>query len=191
MEHRSGTPDWICHPWVDGVDVATLRTPAMPAAAAGLLFWRHDQTSSLVLDTRTMAFSTVPLPAPLAVLHPLRLRPVYAVGDAEAGACCLAAIVGRTTLQVWLLKNNAWELERQGQLGDLIGMNRRLRVHMVSAGLALVCSTHSKYTHFVIDLKDLSLKDKFLCHRATAYPFQMPWPPAGLVATYPCAGMSE
>jgi hypothetical protein len=62
---------------------------------------------------------------------------------------------------------------------------------MVAAGLALVCSTRSKYTHFVIDLKDLSLKEKFICPRATAYPFQMPWPPAGLVPTYPCAGMSE
>jgi hypothetical protein len=135
MEYRSGTPDWRCHPWVDGLDVTMLRSPVMPAASAGLLFWRRDQSSSLLLDTRTMAFSTVPLPAPLVVVHPLRLRPVYAIGDTNAGACCLAVIVGRTTLQVWLLKNNACELEKQGQLGELIDMNRRLRVHMVAAGL--------------------------------------------------------
>jgi hypothetical protein len=72
----------------------------------------------------------------LLLVGSARARIIYAIGDTEAGACCLAAIVGRTTLQVWLLKNNAWELEKQGQLGDLIGMNRRLRVHMVYASPA-------------------------------------------------------
>jgi hypothetical protein len=93
MECRSGT-GWRCHPWVDGIDVATLRTPAMPAAAAGLIFWRRDKSSSLLLDTSTMAFSTVPLPAPLVVVSKNSLRPVYTIGDTEGGVCCLVAIVG-------------------------------------------------------------------------------------------------
>uniref|UniRef100_A0ACD5WJS4 Uncharacterized protein n=2 Tax=Avena sativa TaxID=4498 RepID=A0ACD5WJS4_AVESA len=194
MEYRPSSPDWRCHPWVDGVAVATLCTPAMPAAAAGLIFWRRDQNSSLRLDTSTMTFSTVPLPAPLLVLSPQSIRPrqVYGIGDTEAGECCLVVIVGRTTLQVWLLKKNgagdmSWELEKQTEINELTGFTRRFRVYMVSAGQALVYSTGGKYSHFVIDLKSLTLKDKFLCHRyMAAYPFQMAWPPAGFVATSTC-----
>ncbi|KAM0905030.1 hypothetical protein ACQ4PT_017633 [Festuca glaucescens] len=192
MEYRSCTLDWRCHPWVDGIDVPTLHTPAMPAATSGLIFWRCDKSSSLLLDTSTMTFSTIPLPVPLVILwtHPLRPRPVYAIGDTEAGECCLVSNLGRAMFQVWLLKKNntghAWELEKQGQIGEFASFNRRLRVHMVAAGLALVFCIGSKYSHIIIDLKNLSLKDKFLCHRSMAYPFQMPWPPAGLVAT--CEG---
>uniref|UniRef100_A0ACD5XBA1 Uncharacterized protein n=2 Tax=Avena sativa TaxID=4498 RepID=A0ACD5XBA1_AVESA len=125
MEYRSGSPDWRCHPWVDGVAVATLSTPAMPSPAAGLIFWRRDQNSSLLLDTSTMAFSTVPLPAPLQVLSTQSIRPrqVYGIGDTKkAGECCLATIVGRTILQVWLLNkddaggNMSWELEKQTEI---------------------------------------------------------------------------
>uniref|UniRef100_A0ACD5W7D9 Uncharacterized protein n=1 Tax=Avena sativa TaxID=4498 RepID=A0ACD5W7D9_AVESA len=131
-------------------------------------------------------FSTIPLPLPLGILwtDPLRPRPVYAIGDTEAGECCLVSILCRAMLQVWLLKKkkntaNAWELERQSQIGGFSGFS----VHMVSAGLALVFCIASKYSHILIDLKNLSLKDKFLCHRSMAYPLQMPWPPAGLLAT--------
>nr|XP_051214326.1 uncharacterized protein LOC127332108 isoform X3 [Lolium perenne] len=190
MEYRSGTgTGWRCHPWVDGIDVATLRTPAMPAAAAGLIFWRRDQNSSLLLDTSTMAFSTVPLPAPLVVVskNPLRPRPMYTIGDTEAGACCLVAIVGRATLQVWLLKKNhtgsggsGWELQKQARKSQFQTFPS---MSMVSAGLALIYSKGTKYSHFLIDLNNLSIKDKFLCHRSVAYPFQMAWPPAGFVPT--------
>ncbi|XP_047088424.1 uncharacterized protein LOC124700317 isoform X5 [Lolium rigidum] len=165
----------------------------MPAAAAGLIFWRRDQSSSLLLDTSTMAFSTVPLPAPLVVIskNPLRPRPVYTIGDTEAGVCCLVAIVGRATLQVWLLKKNhtgsgrsAWELEKQAQKGQFIGLYPTFRsMSMVSAGLALIYSKGTKYSHFLIDLNNLSIKDKFLCHHSMAYPFQMAWPPAGFLPT--------
>ncbi|XP_047086779.1 uncharacterized protein LOC124698335 [Lolium rigidum] len=165
----------------------------MPAAAAGLIFWRRDQSSSLLLDTSTMAFSTVPPPAPLVVVskNPMRLRPVYTIGDTEAGVCCLVAIVGRATLQVWLLKKNhtcsggsAWELEKQAQKGQFISIYPTFRsMSMVSAGLALIYSKGTKYSHFIIDLNNLSIKDKFLCHRSMAYPFQMTWPPAGFVPT--------
>ncbi|KAK1692467.1 hypothetical protein QYE76_009164 [Lolium multiflorum] len=191
MEYRSCTLEWRRHPWADGIDEPTLHTPAMPAAASGLIFWRCDKSSSLLLDTSTMTFSTVPLPAPLAILwdHPLRSRPVYAIGDTQAGECCLVSNIGRAMFQVWLLKkknNNtghAWELEKQGQIGEVDSFNRQLRVHMVAAGLALVFCMAGKYSHIIIDLKNMSLKDKFLCHRSMAYPFQMPWPPAALVAS--------
>ena len=130
MEHRSG--DWRCHPWVEGIDVATLRVPAMPAAAAGLIFWSCEQYSFLLLDTTTMAFSTISLPLPLANLstEQLRPRPWYAIGDTEAGECCLVSVIGRTTLQVWLLKkngtgNSTWELEKQRQISDLVEFNNR------------------------------------------------------------------
>jgi hypothetical protein len=186
MEYRSGT-DWRCHPWVDGIDVATLRMPAMPAAAAGLIFWRRDQNSSLLLDTSTMAFSTVPLPAPLVVVSKNSLRPVYTIGDTEGGVCCLVAIVGRATLQVWLLKKNhtgsggsGWELQKQARKSQFQTFPS---MSMVSAGLALIYSKGTKYSHFLIDLNNLSIKDKFLCHRSVAYPFQMAWPPAGFVPT--------
>ncbi|KAF6998054.1 hypothetical protein CFC21_014214 [Triticum aestivum] len=192
MEYGSRAAGWRVHPWVDvdgigiGIDVPAkrMRRP-MHAAAAGLIFWKYDMNSSLLLDTSTMAFSIVPLPVP-------RTR-VYAIGDTDAGACCLLNIVGATMLQVWLLKKKngvgggrAWELEKQSQIGELANLNRRFSVHMVSAGLAIVYCVSSKYSHIVIDLKDLSLKDKFRCHRCMAFPFQMPWPPAGLVATPTC-----
>uniref|UniRef100_A0ACD6A0P8 Uncharacterized protein n=1 Tax=Avena sativa TaxID=4498 RepID=A0ACD6A0P8_AVESA len=190
MEYRSGTPDWRCHPWVDDIDVATLSSPAMPAAAAGLIFWRLDQNSSLLLDTSTMTFSTVPLPAPLLSTQPIRPRPVYGIGDTEEGECCLVVMTGRNTLQVWLLKENdtgnMWELERQSQITELPGFTRRFGFYIVVAGQAIVYCMGTKYSHFVTDLKNLMLKDKFLCHRAMAYPFQMTWPPAGLVATSTC-----
>lgn len=139
-----------------------------------------------------MTFSMVPLPGPLVVLSTQTLRPapVYTIGDTEAGACCLVFIVGRAILQLWLLKKNsdnrnAWELEKQSQIGELAGY-RRFSVHTVVAGLALVHCVGGKHYRFVIDLKNLSLKDKFLCHRSVAYPYQMPWPPAGLLATSTC-----
>uniref|UniRef100_M8D680 DUF1618 domain-containing protein n=1 Tax=Aegilops tauschii TaxID=37682 RepID=M8D680_AEGTA len=99
MEYGSCTAGWRVHPWVDvdgigiGIDVPAkrMRRP-MHAAAAGLIFWRYDLNSSLLLDTSTMAFSIVPLPVP-------RTR-VYAIGDTDAGACCLLNIVGATMLQV-------------------------------------------------------------------------------------------
>ncbi|CAM0958429.1 unnamed protein product [Alopecurus aequalis] len=193
VEHQSGTPDCRCHPWVEGTDVATLRAPAMAATGAGLVFWRCGENSYILLDTNTMAFSTITIPLALVNLESteqLSPRQVYAIGDTEAGECCLVSILGRATLQVWLLKKkctgNTWELEMQGPISALVDFNRRLRVHMVSAGLAILCCTGSKYSHFVIDLKNLSLRDKFLCHRSMAYPFQMTWPPAGLVATSTC-----
>ncbi|KAF6992516.1 hypothetical protein CFC21_009501 [Triticum aestivum] len=184
---------WRIHPWVDvdgidiGVDVPAkrMRRP-MHSAAAGLIFWRYDLNSSLLLDTSTMVFSIVPLPAP----HPR----VYAIADTDAGACCLLNIVGATMLQVWVLKKKgggggrAWELEKKSQIGELASLNRSFDVHMVCAGLAIVYCASSKYSHIVIDLKDLSLKDKFRCHRCMAFPFQMPWPPAGLAASSTCEG---
>lgn len=209
MECHSCTPsEWRFHPWVDGIsNVHTLATQQpMHATAARLIFWRCDRNSSLLLDTSTMTFSTVPLPVPLVVLSTQMLRPppVYAIGETEAGVCCLVFILGRAMLQMWLLKKNddngdSWELEKQSQISELAS-NRRFSVHMVVAGLALVHCVGSKYSHFVIDLKNLSLKDKFPCHRSMAYPYQMPWPPAGLLATstcerstpqtYACGGMS-
>ncbi|KAF6986817.1 hypothetical protein CFC21_004535 [Triticum aestivum] len=189
MEYGSCAAGWRIHPWADvdgiGIDVPAkrMRRP-MHATAAGLIFWRYDLNSSLLLDTSTMAFSIVPLPVS-------RTR-VYAIGDTDAGACCLLNIVSATMLQVWLLKKKgsgdglAWEFEKQSQIGELASLNRSFSVHMVSAGLAIVYCVSSKYSHIVIDLKDPSLQDKFRCHRYMAFPFQMPWPPTGLVATSTC-----
>ncbi|XBJ22213.1 hypothetical protein VPH35_000641 [Triticum aestivum] len=99
----------------------------------------------------------------------------------------------RMPAQVCLLKKNdgaggghACELEKQSHIGWLDSFNRRFGVHMVAAGIAIVYCMSCKYFHFVFDLKDLSLKDKFRCHRTMAYPFQMPWPPAALAPTSPC-----
>ncbi|XBJ14289.1 hypothetical protein VPH35_006349 [Triticum aestivum] len=146
----------------------------MLAAAAGLIFWRYDRNSSLLLDTSTMAFSIVPLPVTITT-HTMMPPGAYAIGDTEAGVCCLLLMVGRTTLQVWLLKKkdggggHAWELEKQSHIGWLDSFNRRFGVHMVAAGLAIVYCMSCKFSHFVIDLKDLSLMDKFRCHRTMAY----------------------
>ncbi|VAH01110.1 unnamed protein product [Triticum turgidum subsp. durum] len=188
MEYASCMPEWRIHPWVDGIDVPAQSMRPMHAAAAGLIFWRRDRNSSLLLDTSTMAFSIVPLPVP----HPLATqlpRPpaAYAVGDTEAGACCLLLILGTAMLQVWLLKKDggghAWELEKLSQLRGLDSLNRRFSAHVVSAGLATVYCASSEFSHFVIDLKDMSLKNKFRCHRSTAFTFQMRWPPTALVHT--------
>ncbi|XBJ14295.1 hypothetical protein VPH35_006355 [Triticum aestivum] len=179
MEYASRTAEWRIHPWVDGI--------RMPAHAQSI----YDRNSSLLLDTSTMAFSIVPLPVTITT-HTMMPPGAYAIGDTEAGVCCLLLMVGRTTLQVWLLKKkdggggHAWELEKQSHIGWLDSFNRRFGVHMVAAGLEIVYCMSCKFSHFVIDLKDLSLMDKFRCHRTMAYPFQMPWPPAALVPTSPC-----
>ncbi|XBJ14290.1 hypothetical protein VPH35_006350 [Triticum aestivum] len=195
MEYASRTAEWRIHPWADGIHMPAHAQSMRPmlAAAAGLIFSRYDRNSSLLLDTSTMAFSfsIVPLPVTIAT-HTMMPPGAYAIGDTEAGVCCLLLMVGRTTLQVWLLKKkdggggHAWELEKQSHIGWLDSFNRRFGVQMVAAGLAIVYCMSCKYSHFVIDLKDLSLKDKFRCHRTMAYPFQMPWPPAALVPTSPC-----
>ncbi|KAF6993226.1 hypothetical protein CFC21_010146 [Triticum aestivum] len=193
MEYASCTAEWGIHPWVDGIRMPAHAQSMRPmlAAAAGLIFWRYDRNSSLLLDTSTMAFSIVPLPVAIAT-QTMMPPGAYAIGDTEEGVCCLLHIVGRTTLQVWLLKKNdgdgghAWELEKQSHIGWLDSFNRRFGVHMVAAGMAIVYCMSCKFSHFVIDLKDLSLMEKFRCHRTMAYPFQMPWPPAALVPTSPC-----
>ena len=93
----------------------------MLAAAAGLIFWRYDRNSSLLLDTSTMAFSIVPLPVTIAT-HTMMPPGAYAIGDTEADVCCLLLMVGRTRLQVWLLKKkdggggHAWESEKQSHI---------------------------------------------------------------------------
>jgi hypothetical protein len=40
-----------------------------------------------------------------------------------------------------------------------------------------VCS-RTTHHHFVVDLKTCSMKEKFEFHGQSAYPMQMPWPPA-------------
>ncbi|XP_037473443.1 uncharacterized protein LOC119349474 [Triticum dicoccoides] len=139
-----------------------------------------------------MTFSMVPLPVPLVVLstQPLSPAPVYTIGETQDGACCLVFIVYRAIVQLWLLKKNSdntnvWELEKPSQIGEVAGY-RRFSIHLVVAGLALVHCVGGKHYCLVIDLKNLSLKDKFLCHHCVAYPYQMPWPPAGLLATSTC-----
>jgi hypothetical protein len=154
--------------------------------AAGLIFLVDDGstgTSSITLDTRTMEFSMLPLPATITR---------YSIGETEDGRCCLVCVSNRI-LQVWLLRQNRgggskWEFEKEKPLSDLLlgDYCDRHRVGKVVDGLVIVwagdknASFGDKFHHYAIDLKNLSLLAK-LCEGGTVvYPFHLPWPPSGL-----------
>jgi hypothetical protein len=71
MEYRSGTPDWRCHP----LEMASMWLRCVARQCPGLIFWRCDKNSYILLNTSTMAFCTVALPLPLVTLSAQQLRP--------------------------------------------------------------------------------------------------------------------
>uniref|UniRef100_A0A0A9HIR5 Uncharacterized protein n=1 Tax=Arundo donax TaxID=35708 RepID=A0A0A9HIR5_ARUDO len=56
--------------------------------AGGFVFWRYEDSSSLLLDTSTMEFSILHLP--FVFFQPSK----YAIGEIEDGVCCLVGLVG-------------------------------------------------------------------------------------------------
>uniref|UniRef100_A0A0A9CRK8 Enhancer of polycomb-like protein n=1 Tax=Arundo donax TaxID=35708 RepID=A0A0A9CRK8_ARUDO len=151
--------------------------------AGGFVFWRYEDSTSLLLDTSTMEFDILHLP--FAFFQPAK----YAIGEIEDGVCCLVGLVGgmyNLLLQVWLLKEKdgvakKWMLDKSVPLSEVLGRHDRVcQVRVVNNGLALLCwDEHS--THFVIDLNTLCLKAMFVCN-GIAYPVQMPWPSVVLMA---------
>lgn len=178
-EYDSGTLRWRFHPWVENIK-RPQRGQAMHAA--GLIIWKCEENSSLLLDTSTMEFSMLRLP--VSFFQPSK----YAIGEIEDGVCCLVCLNGTMDnlhLQVWLLKENGggktWELEKEMPVSKVLGRHARVRqVRTVATGLVLVF-WDERYPQFAIDLKNLSLNSQFMCS-GLAYPFQMPWPPVVLVS---------
>ncbi|KXG21741.1 uncharacterized protein LOC110430545 [Sorghum bicolor] len=178
-EYHSHTRQWHCHQWVKDIN----RPQHDQAMHAGrFIFWRYDDTSSLLLDTATMEFSILGIP------FTFFQESMYAIGDTEDDMCCLVGLVGSINnihLQVWLLKANGaanmWEPERKILVSQVLGRDIQLRqVHAVTNGLALLCWDQSR--QFAINLKKMCIDSEFECS-ALGYPLQMPWPPAVLVET--------
>jgi hypothetical protein len=186
-EYDSRVQEWRFHPWA----AAAIKAPLayyQTMYAAELIFWNHDRltegASSLLLDTRTMEFTMLPLPA--TFVKPYGMASRYSIGETEDGRCCLVCVSkSNQTMQVWLLRENRggarkWEFEKEKPFRELLSTYcGGFHVGKVVAGLAIVWAADFQY--YALDLKDLSLKATFSnLGPTTAYPFQLPWPPAGL-----------
>jgi hypothetical protein len=181
VEYDSRLHEWRYHPWAADANRTSSRYHAM--YAAGLIFFVNDGStdSSLILDTSTMEFSMLPLPA--------TITRYYSVGETEDGKCCLVW-VRNGLLQVWLLmENRKWEFEKERPLRELLAGEYycdKYRVKNVAAGIVIVWagsehfSVGDKYHHYAIDLKNLCVKAKICEGGEVVYPFHLPWPPAGL-----------
>ncbi|KAK1646723.1 hypothetical protein QYE76_064528 [Lolium multiflorum] len=171
VEYDSRVQEWRFHPW------AAITAPPMAyhttMCAAGLIFWNNDAchgpagTSSILLDTRTMEFTLLRLPATIVDPHGRISR--YSIGETEDGKCCLVCVSNRM-MQVWLLRENhgrKWEFEKETPFSGLLAERYRNTYHVgkVAAGLVIVWAGNagscSSFQHYVIDLKNLSLKAMF------------------------------
>jgi hypothetical protein len=194
VEYDSRVQEWRFHPW------AAIMAPPLAyqttMCAAGLIFWNNDAcrpagTSSILLDTRTMEFTMLRLPATIVDPHGGRIRR-YSIGETDDGKCCLVCVSNRM-MQVWLLRENRgrkWEFEKETPLSGLLAERCCTTHHVgkVAAGLVIVwagnAGSFNSFQHYVIDLKNLSLKAIFSdIGTITACPFQLRWPPAGLTPT--------
>ena len=152
--------------------------------AGNFIFCKYTGTFLLLLDTRKMQFSALPLPTDNNWKH-------YAIGEMEDGVCCLASvdsagIWNKKHLRVWKLEKLKWTMEKEMDMEQVLGKHAHGRflfykVHAVTNGIALLCSSMHQL-HFVVDLKTFFVKDKFE-FKDRAFPMQMPWPPAFSVAT--------
>jgi hypothetical protein len=179
-EYDSRSGEWRAHQY-------TVLTPArshgnrfFPAMhAAGRIYWKYSCTPLLLcLDTKTMRFSYVRVPAGVSN------QSAYAVGETEDGACCLVHVWycsegGCHQLQVWLRGGDAggepWLLEREEPLllrsaAPVRGRARQVRA--VVAGLVLVCFNGSSahLPHVAFRLSSLKVEAEFTC-RGAARPY--------------------
>ncbi|KAK3127916.1 hypothetical protein QOZ80_7AG0580130 [Eleusine coracana subsp. coracana] len=184
IEYDSRTKEWTEHPWetLKNIEVSSGKGKVMHAGE--LIFCKCKGSSLLMLDTRSMVFSPLPLPLDNNKKH-------CVIGEMEDGVCCFASVdaVGlwnNIHFRVWKLEKLEWKLEKDMPMKQLLGDNADNSYYSVRAltnGIALLCS--SKRQHFAIDLKTFSVKDKFQFEGSTAYPLgqhfayplQMPWPP--------------
>ncbi|XP_039797081.1 uncharacterized protein LOC120662067 isoform X2 [Panicum virgatum] len=185
VEYDSCKKSWKDHPW----DWETLKNiegtqQGEMMHAGNFIFCKYTGTFLLLLDTRQMQFSALPLPTDNNWKH-------YAIGEMEDGVCCLASvdsagIWNKKHLRVWKLEKLKWTMEKEMDMEQVLGKHAHGRflfykVHAVTNGIALLCSSMHQL-HFVVDLKTFFVKDKFE-FKDRAFPMQMPWPPAFSVAT--------
>ncbi|KAK3125907.1 hypothetical protein QOZ80_7BG0611230 [Eleusine coracana subsp. coracana] len=180
IEYDSCTKQWTEHPWetLKNIEVSG---KGKVMHAGELIFCKCKGSSLLMLDTRSMVFSSLPLPLDNNKRH-------CAIGEMEDGVCCFASVdaVGlwnNIHFRVWKLEKLEWKLEKDMPMKQLLGDDSYYSVRALTNGIALLCS--SKRQHFAIDLKTFTVKDKFQFEGSTAYPLgqhfayllQMPWPP--------------
>ncbi|RLN33191.1 uncharacterized protein C2845_PM03G15020 [Panicum miliaceum] len=187
VEYDSRKKSWKDHPW----DFETLKNiegteQGEMMHAGNYIFCKYTGTSLLLLDTRKMQFSALPLPADNNWKQ-------YSIGEMEDGVCCLASvdsagIWNSKHLRLWKLEKLEWKLEKEMHMEQVLGKDAHGRclfykVHAVTNGIALLGSSSSRHQlHLVVDLKTFFVKDKFE-FKDLAFPMQMPWPPAFSVAT--------
>jgi hypothetical protein len=154
--------------------------------AGNLVFCKFTGASLLLLDTREMHFSVLPLPADNNCKR-------YAIGEMEDGKCCLASVdfvgVSNTPyLRVWKLDKLDWKLDKAMEIAQVLGKHvpdglLYYKARNVTNGVVVLCSGRCN-VHFVIDLKTFRVMEKFEFNRdLLAFPMQMHWPPAFSVAT--------
>ncbi|CAN6352147.1 unnamed protein product [Urochloa humidicola] len=196
VEYDSRWKSWRGHPW-ETLKTNIRGTEQVEVMHAGdLVLCKYIGASLLLLDTRKMEFSVLPLPADNNPRN-------YAVGEMEDGVCCLASVdsVGiwnKIHMRLWKLEKLEWKLEkkmlveqvlsvqvlREQGLGEHAGLRRMFyKVCAVTNGIALLClSLRGHQLDFVVDLKTFSVKDKFE-FKDLAFPMQIPWPPTFSVVT--------
>uniref|UniRef100_A0ACD5V4C2 Uncharacterized protein n=1 Tax=Avena sativa TaxID=4498 RepID=A0ACD5V4C2_AVESA len=177
-DYDSRAGEWRAHPYTAATPARSHDNRYFPAMhAAGRIYWKYSSTPLLLcLDTKTMRFSYVGIPAGVSP------RSAYAVGETEDGSCCLVHVWngsegGCLQLQVWLRGAEAepWVLEREEPLllrsrAPVRGRARQVRA--VVAGLVLVCFNGSSahLPHVAFRLKNLKVEAEFTC-RGPARPY--------------------
>jgi hypothetical protein len=92
VEYDSRVQEWRFHPWA-AADIKAPLACYQTMYAAELIFWNHDRltgASLLLLDTRTMEFTMLPLPA--TFVKPYGMASRYSIGETEDGRCCLVCV---------------------------------------------------------------------------------------------------
>jgi hypothetical protein len=173
VEYDSRRKSWQDHPW-ETLKSNIEGTPEEVMHAGHRIFCKYTGLTSaaLLLDTSNMQFSVLPLPN----------YQNFVIGEIEDNVCCFVEAIGCADhrLRVWQLDEEKlhWDLKKDVKMDQVLGEHVGYYCpRAISNGIALVCS-RTAHHHFVVDLKTCSMKEKFEFHGQSAYPMQMPWPPA-------------
>lgn len=182
VEYSSDTRGWQSYGWQ-----SHLKKPMVFKAMQGgrYIFWRYEDCFLLVLDTKTMVFSKLCVPACYC-----------AVGDTADGRSCLITLddpFGDRHLKLWLLEENGTLKEKFSRVWPDMDMpltqvqglphHHLLQVQSVTKGIAIVYFRNNRETQtpqFAIDIKKRLLCGEFY-GEALGYPLFMQWPPALLL----------
>jgi hypothetical protein len=137
VEYDSRRNSWQDHPWETLQSNILEGTPEEVMHAGHRIFCTYTgQTSAaLLLDTRNMQFSVLPLPS----------HRNFAIGETEDNTCCFVQSDGCADprLRVWQLDEEKlnWDLKKDIKMDQLLGKHfGYYRPRAISNGIALLCT---------------------------------------------------